>query len=101
MKTDEWATLQKIMENQGNVCPYFGVPIQVGINAELDHKTPRARGGTNDLANLQWVHTWANKMKLDMTEEEFLAELDRLLPFIVAKRQKSRQKVRRMAPTLI
>lgn len=46
---------------------------RLGRDAELDHKTPRARGGANDLSNLQWVTPVANRAKRDLTDAEFLA----------------------------
>lgn len=81
-----WPELQAILDKQDNCCPYFGVPIEIGRDAELDHIVPRSKGGTNDPSNLQFIHAWANAWKLAASEEEFLRELDRLLPYIVAKR---------------
>lgn len=34
---------------------------------QIDHITPRARGGRNDLANLQWSHALCNLWKRDRT----------------------------------
>ncbi len=78
-----WRELQDKYHQQNGKCPYFGLPIEVGINAELDHRIPKAKGGTSDLDNLQWVHVWANVMKADMTEEEFLRKFRKALPTIV------------------
>lgn len=41
--------------------------------AQVDHITPRARGGTDALDNLQWVSVAANLAKRDLTQEEFVA----------------------------
>jgi hypothetical protein len=38
----------------------------------LDHKTPRAKGGGNDLENLQFLTWFENRTKSDMSEEEWL-----------------------------
>jgi 5-methylcytosine-specific restriction endonuclease McrA len=74
------------MSRQKSQCPYFGVPITIGVDAELDHIVPRAKGGTNDISNLQFVHVWANLIKADLDEAEFLRRLDTMLPIIQAKR---------------
>lgn len=42
--------------------------------AQLDHKLPRARGGGDEILNLQWVCDVANLAKRDLTDAEF-AEL--------------------------
>ena len=34
---------------------------------QIDHITPRARGGKNDLENLQWSHAVCNLWKRDRT----------------------------------
>lgn len=41
--------------------------------AQLDHKMPRARGGTDELDNLQWLCAEANLAKRDMTDADFVA----------------------------
>ena len=46
---------------------------RLGRDAEIDHKTPRARGGLDRLDNLQWVTPEANKAKRDLTDAEFMA----------------------------
>ena len=83
-----WMDLKAIYDAQKGLCAYFGVPIVLGGNAQIDHKIPKARGGTNELSNLQWVHKWANFCKLDLTETEFTESLDKMLPFIIGKRKK-------------
>lgn len=65
--------LQKIWEEQRGKCPYTGVDLVPGVNATLDHKTPLLRGGSAQRENLQWVLSLINRMKTDMTHEEFLA----------------------------
>lgn len=42
-------------------------------DAELDHKIPLSKGGTNQLGNLQWIAKEVNKAKGRMTNEEFVA----------------------------
>lgn len=66
------AMLEEIWLKQGGCCAYTGEPLVPGANASLDHKTPIARGGTNDRENLQWVLDVVNRMKTDMTHDEFV-----------------------------
>jgi 5-methylcytosine-specific restriction endonuclease McrA len=47
----------------------------IGINASVDHRTPKSKGGSNELDNLQWVDIRINKMKGDMTHEKFVVFL--------------------------
>jgi 5-methylcytosine-specific restriction endonuclease McrA len=42
-------------------------------NAEVDHILPRKRGGGDEIANLRWTTKTANRMKRDMTDEEFFS----------------------------
>lgn len=65
--------LRRILERQGFRCRYTGEVLTPGVNANVDHVVPRSRGGTNDESNLQWVTARINRMKTDMTHEEFLA----------------------------
>lgn len=37
----------------------------------IDHITPKAKGGTNDLDNLQFLSWFENRCKNDMTQEEW------------------------------
>lgn len=41
--------------------------------AEIDHKLPKARCGTDAITNLRWVCKEANRAKRDLTDEEFVA----------------------------
>jgi hypothetical protein len=66
--------LVKLLENQNFHCPYTGIELLLGHNASLDHKVPTSKGGTNEFENLQWVYLGdfdVNRIKLDMTEEQF------------------------------
>lgn len=50
-------------------------------SATLDHRTPRSKGGTNEISNLAMVCLTCNQAKADMGFEEFMAyrkELERL-----------------------
>jgi 5-methylcytosine-specific restriction endonuclease McrA len=72
ISTKKWAELRDLLEQQGGRCAYSGELLILGQNMSLDHKTPRSRGGGNELSNLQWVTWRINLMKNDLTHEEFL-----------------------------
>ena len=63
--------LLALLESQGYLCALTGVRLEIAT-AELDHKIPVCRGGTNDLSNLQWIHKSINRAKGTMTNEEFI-----------------------------
>lgn len=73
-----WQELLLLYQYQ-SVCPYTGKQLYLAVNATLDHIIPRSRGGMNCLDNLQWVYRCGpfdvNRMKGDMTDEEFRAEV--------------------------
>lgn len=58
-------------------CPYCFVFL-TAANISLDHRTPVARGGGHDGANLQFICRGCNTAKADRTAEEF-ADLMRML----------------------
>jgi 5-methylcytosine-specific restriction endonuclease McrA len=64
--------LRALFHAQGGKCAYTGLDLIPGGNASLDHKVPKALGGTNDLGNLQWVEFNVNRAKNSLTEEDFL-----------------------------
>lgn len=65
--------LRDLFYAQGGKCAYTGRELVPGTNASLDHKIPKALGGTNDLENLQWVETNVNRAKNALAEDEFLS----------------------------
>lgn len=69
--------LRDIWESQGRRCALSGVPIQPP-NMELDHRTPRAKGGESKLDNVQWVLPEINSAKHDLNEKRFI-ELCRMV----------------------
>ena len=73
-----WQDLLDLFNKQNGICPYFKEPIEIGLNAALDHKVPKKLGGSNDISNLQWVHKIANTMKWDLIEEEFYIYIKKL-----------------------
>jgi 5-methylcytosine-specific restriction endonuclease McrA len=39
--------------------------------SSIDHIKPKAKGGTNDLSNLQFLSWFENRCKNDMTQDEW------------------------------
>jgi 5-methylcytosine-specific restriction endonuclease McrA len=71
--------LKKLLEKQNYRCAYSSELLLIGHpDSSIDHKIPRARGGTNDIDNLQWVAKRINQMKTDFTHEEFLEMCERI-----------------------
>lgn len=67
-----WSELKVLYESQGAICPYSGDCLFLGVNADLDHVVPVAKGGSNCVSNLQWVMSMINTMKWTNSEQEFL-----------------------------
>lgn len=63
--------LRHMIEAQGYRCALSGEELDPD-NASLDHKTPIANGGTNDIENLQWLHVQVNAMKGTLSQERFV-----------------------------
>ena len=69
---DRWGTTVEVLKSiWTGVCPYSGRKLEIGVNAHLDHKIARCRGGCNKADNLQWVHAEVNLAKHKLTEEQF------------------------------
>jgi hypothetical protein len=65
-----WTELLDLYEHQGGRCAWSELPITIGTDAYLDHILPRAPGGRNEIANLQWLYSPVNRIKDCLTEEE-------------------------------
>lgn len=63
--------LSRAWYNQRGRCAYTGK--RLGRDAQVDHKTPVSRGGTNAADNLHWVTPASNFVKRDKTHDEFVA----------------------------
>jgi hypothetical protein len=61
------------MELQTWRCAYSGEELVPGVNASLDHRIPVSQGGARTLDNVQWVSLQINRMKADLSEDEFIA----------------------------
>ena len=53
-----------------NICSYCNKQISP-LDFSIDHKLPKNRGGSNELINLHLVCIKCNKVKGDLTDEEF------------------------------
>ena len=67
--------LQELFDKQNGLCNYTGRQLILQENCELDHIMPKAKGGSNSMDNLQWLHRDINKMKHDLTEDIFFASI--------------------------
>lgn len=81
----KWNLLRQLFDSN-STCPYSGIKLILGINASLDHKVPKSKGGNNDTANLQFIHLWCNTIKSDMDESIFLLELQQFAEQVVQLR---------------
>lgn len=64
--------LYKLAKDQEFRCALSGLPLEPS-DAALDHIVPVAKGGTDEIGNLQWVHSVINKMKGSLDNDEFVA----------------------------
>ena len=71
--SNQWNELETMFHNQNKKCPYTGETLILGGNATIDHIVPRARGGANEIHNLQWVTLTANRAKSDLAHEDFIS----------------------------
>lgn len=62
--------IKNLWDVQEGRCGLTGRPL--GVDAQLDHIVPLARGGEGAISNLRWVTPEANRAKRDLTDEEFL-----------------------------
>jgi hypothetical protein len=74
-----YSNLKILLESQNGICPYTGRELILTVNASIDHKIPKSKGGNNNLANLQWVYYGedfnVNFMKSNYLEQDFLAAI--------------------------
>jgi len=66
-----WSQIQL----QAILCPYCGAPIDI-LNMELDHKIPIRRGGTMAFDNRECICGRCNKVKGELTTDEFRLLVD-------------------------
>ena len=65
------AEVAKLWRSQRGRCALTGR--RLDRSAQLYHILPRARGGTDETANLRWVCAEVNLAKRDLTDAEFRA----------------------------
>lgn len=65
--------LQAAWDKQNGRCRYTGEALVPGENASVDHAIPTSRGGARSADNIEWTTLRINRMKSDMTPEEFVA----------------------------
>lgn len=63
--------LQEILSQQGFKCALSGRKLEPAT-ASIDHKIPVSKGGTDEASNLQWVDKRVNRMKGNMSDDEFI-----------------------------
>ncbi len=69
--SSRWEDLANLFNKQNGLCPYSGVSLVVGKDAEVDHIIPKSKGGSSEINNLQWVLKGINRMKHGMAHKEF------------------------------
>lgn len=69
---ENWQAIEQKFLSQNGLCPYSGVKLVLGLNADLDHRVPVSLGGSNDISNLQWLYRPINTMKWNLSEVDFL-----------------------------
>lgn len=70
----QYDTMWAKLETQDFRCYYTGITLVPGVNASLDHRIPRSRGGDPlDPDNCVWCDRLINAFKNDLTEAEFVA----------------------------
>lgn len=79
--------LRRLWDEQRGICALSGETLVKGGNASLDHIKATARGGTNDESNLQWATLRANRMKSDMSVEEFRETCRRIADYVAPAKE--------------
>lgn len=78
------SVLSRAWYNQRGRCAYTGKKLD--RSAQIDHKIPISRGGTNDASNIHWVTADANWVKRDRTHDEFIAICSDIAAYIEANK---------------
>ena len=80
---ERFEELEKLLNEQGHKCAYSGRPLEIGINASIEHVAPKSKHPlkAKDLDNLKWVDLSINKMKHELSLPEFLQTCKEILMF--------------------
>lgn len=70
-------TREVVYENSGGKCGLCGRDVSLD-DFTIDHVVPIARGGTNEIDNLQACCSRCNKLKSDMKNEELMQSMTRI-----------------------
>jgi 5-methylcytosine-specific restriction endonuclease McrA len=76
--------LRRLLEEQNYTCAVSGATLTPEI-ATVDHKIPVTRGGGNTIGNLQIVTVDINRMKGNLTTEEFVSLCARVVDWSARK----------------
>lgn len=82
--TELCSVFSRAWYNQRGRCAYTGKKLD--RSAQIDHKIPTSRGGTNDASNIHWVTADANWVKRDRTHDEFIAICSDIAAYIEANK---------------
>ncbi len=91
---NNWPLLMSLFDSQDRRCAYTGIPIEIGVNASIDHIVPRSKGGSDKIENFQWVHLCMNVLRRNQDEDVFINILEEFLgamlgtPWTCPKRSK-------------
>lgn len=77
--------LKELLIKQNYTCPYTGRKLIPKQNASIDHVVPLSRGGLKTIDNVQWVDWTVNRMKYNMTPEEFLLRIQEILTYRIKR----------------
>jgi 5-methylcytosine-specific restriction endonuclease McrA len=77
----QWENLFEILKQQNFICPYTGDKLILGINDSVDHIFPRSLypEKTKDINNMRWVTRTINNMKYDLLDNDFCAEISKII----------------------
>lgn len=73
--------LNKIGENPKCYLSGVNIDLQNGKSYHLDHIIPASRGGKNSLDNVGILNSTINKMKHDLTPDEFISKCIQILEY--------------------
>lgn len=72
--------IARLWREQKGLCALTGS--RLDRSAQLDHKMPKARGGGDEIDNLQWLSERANLAKRDLTDDEFIRLCETVMTWI-------------------